>query len=46
MDSDLARNLRLSPQQRIEEHQKALNLVLAIEKARKVNANARSKPAS
>jgi hypothetical protein len=46
MDKDLARNLKLTPQRRIEEHQKALNLVVALEKARKVAANARSKSAS
>lgn len=46
MDKDLLRNLLLTPQQRIEEHQKALNLVLEIKKAKKANRNARSKSAS
>jgi hypothetical protein len=42
MDKELARNLRLTPQQRIEEHQKALNLVLTLEKIRKLNARPQS----
>jgi len=43
---DLARNIKLTHQQRIEEHQKALNLVLELEKARKVAKNAGSQSAS
>ena len=43
---DLERNIKLTPQQRIEEHQKALNLVLELEKARKAIKNARPKSAS
>jgi hypothetical protein len=43
---DLERNLKLTPQQRIEEHQKALNLVLELEKVRKAVKNARSQSAS
>ncbi len=44
---DLARNLKLTPQQRIEEHQKALNLVLKLQKAKKViSGNARPQSAS
>jgi hypothetical protein len=46
MDKDLARNLKLTPQQRIEEHQKALNLVLALENAKKTKVNARPQSAS
>jgi len=45
MDQDLARNLQLTPQQRIEEHQKALNLVIAIENAKKLKSNARPQSA-
>jgi len=33
---DLERNIKLTPQQRKEEHQKALNLVLELLKAKKV----------
>ncbi len=40
-DKDLARNLKLTPQQRIEEHQKALNLLLALESTKKIKPNAR-----
>jgi hypothetical protein len=46
MDKDLARNLKLTPQQRIEEHQKALNLVLTLEAAKKIKPNARPQSAS
>lgn len=46
MEKDLARNLLLTPQQRIDEHQKALNLVLEIEKAKKAKVNARPQSAS
>jgi hypothetical protein len=46
VEKDLARNLKLTPQQRIEEHQKALNLVLAIENAKKAKTNARPQPSS
>ena len=41
MNKDLARNIKLTPQQRIEEHQKALNLLLTLENAKKVKINAR-----
>ena len=46
MNKDLVRNMKLSPQQRIEEHQKALNLVLEINKVMKLKLNARPKPTS
>ena len=46
MDKDLKRNLKLTPQQRIEEHQKALNLVLEIEKTVKKKPHARPQSAS
>ena len=53
MDKDLLRNLKLTPQQRIEEHQKALNLLLELQKARPIKntkketkANAGSKSSS
>ena len=38
---EINRNLNLTPQQRIEEHQKALNLLHVLEKVKKVNADAR-----
>lgn len=31
MDQEIIRNLKLTPQQRIEEHQKALSLVLSLD---------------
>jgi hypothetical protein len=46
MDKDLERNIKLTPQQRINEHQKALNLVLELEKVRKVKIDARFKSSS
>lgn len=46
MNKDLARNIKLTPQQRLEEHQKALNLVLELEKAKKVKVNARPQSTS
>ena len=35
MDQEIIRNLKLTPQQRIEEHQKALNLVLILQNNKK-----------
>ena len=35
MDKEIIRNLSLTPQERIEEHQKALNLVLVLQKNKK-----------
>ena len=47
MNKDLERNLKLTPQQRIEEHQKALNLVLLLKGIKKQAVNARrSQPTS
>ena len=42
MDKELKRNLKLSPQERIEEHQKALSLVLELEKTKKAKLNGSS----
>jgi hypothetical protein len=38
MDSLLKRNLELTPQQRIEEHQKALALVLKLQGAKRIDS--------
>lgn len=46
MNKDLARNLKLTHQQRIEEHQKALNLVLTLESVKKIKLNARPQSTS
>ena len=46
MNKELIRNLKLTPQQRIEEHQKALNLLLELQKISPVKPNARPQSAS